>query len=68
MLAVRVESDLIAKNRLAVRFAFPYGSQSMQAADWTQPDKHQSALEIANGRDDGSSNVYIDAERLSPSI
>lgn len=44
MLAVTVESQLIASARLAVRIAFPYGSQTMQAADWKQPDKHQTKL------------------------
>lgn len=42
MLAVSVESPLVSSSRVAVRFAFPYGSQTMQAADWTQPEKHRS--------------------------
>ena len=33
--AFAVESDLVELGRLKVRIAFPYGSQSMQAADWT---------------------------------
>lgn len=44
LLAVSIESSLVGEGRLAVRFAFPYGSPSMQAADWTQPDRHQSRL------------------------
>jgi hypothetical protein len=44
LLAVTVESSLIDDGRLAVRFAFPYGSPSMNAADWEQPLKHQSKL------------------------
>jgi hypothetical protein len=44
LLAVVIESPLIAEGRLAVRVAFPYGSSSMQAADWNQPDKHQTTL------------------------
>ena len=44
LLAVAVESKLIDEGRLAVRFAFPYGSPSMQAADWNQPDRHQTTL------------------------
>ena len=44
LLAVTVESDLIAKKRLAIRFAFPYGSPSMQAAIWEQSNKHESRL------------------------
>jgi hypothetical protein len=44
LLAVTVESVLIDDGRLAVRFAFPYGSPSMPAADWQQPAKHHSKL------------------------
>ena len=44
LLAVAIESSLIGEGRLAVRLAFPYGSPSMQAADWEQPAKHQSKL------------------------
>ena len=51
LLAVRVESSLIRKGRLAVRLAFPYGSPGMTAADWDQPGKHQSTVisRTANG-------------------
>ncbi|MCM3900297.1 MAG: hypothetical protein ND866_01170, partial [Pyrinomonadaceae bacterium] len=53
LLAVSVESRLIDEGRLAVRFDFPYGSPSMQAADWKQPDRHQTALiRNSNGRAD----------------
>jgi hypothetical protein len=44
ILAVSVESPLIAEGKLSVRFAFPYGSQTIQAADWSQPEKHQSKV------------------------
>jgi hypothetical protein len=44
LLAVAIESPLIDEGRLAVRFAFPYGSPTIQAADWQQPGKHQSKL------------------------
>ncbi len=44
ILTVGVASPLIEGSRLAVQFAFPYGSQTMQAADWSQPDKHSSTL------------------------
>lgn len=40
MLVVRVDSDLIATDNLGVRFAFPYGSPTTQAADWQQGEKH----------------------------
>ena len=42
ILGVSVHSELIRDRRLTVRFAFPYGSQTMQAADWKQPEKHTS--------------------------
>lgn len=42
--AVYVESSHVADRRLAVKFAFPYGSQTMLAADWTQPNKHTSEI------------------------
>jgi len=41
LLAVVIDSRL---PRLAVRIAFPYGSPSMQAADWNQVDKHQTRI------------------------
>jgi protein-glucosylgalactosylhydroxylysine glucosidase len=44
LLAVTVESPMIAAGRLAVRFAFPFGSPGMQAADWKQPSRHRSRL------------------------
>jgi hypothetical protein len=44
LLAVTIESGLIASGRLAVRFDFPYGSSKMQAADWSQPAKHQTKI------------------------
>ena len=42
LLAVSIESSLIDDGKLAVRFAFPYGSPTMQATDWEQPAQHQS--------------------------
>jgi len=44
LLAVEIDSSLIRHGRLAVGFAFPYGSQQMQAADWTRPKNHQSRV------------------------
>jgi protein-glucosylgalactosylhydroxylysine glucosidase len=44
LLAVRIESPLINQQGLAVRFAFPYGSPEMTAADWKVPQRHQSKL------------------------
>lgn len=44
LLSVAIESPLIAAERLAVRFSFPYGSPSMQAADWRLPDRHRTLM------------------------
>jgi len=44
LLAVTVKSKLIGQRGLAVRFAFPYGSSAMSAADWNEPDKHQTRI------------------------
>jgi hypothetical protein len=54
LLAVTIESKLIDEGRLAVRFAFPYGlpaaaqiaswDKYISAADWQQPDKHESVI------------------------
>ena len=41
LLGVVIDSRL---PRLAVRISFPYGSPSMQAADWNQVDKHQTRI------------------------
>lgn len=46
ILLVSVESDLIGKRRIGIRLAFPYGSQNMQATDWTQPSKHTSKISL----------------------
>jgi hypothetical protein len=44
LLAVTVESPLIAEGKIGARFEFPYGSPGMPAADWRQPSRHQSRL------------------------
>lgn len=41
LLAVVVDSRL---PRLSVRIAFPYGSPAMQAADWSESEKHQTRI------------------------
>ncbi len=50
LLALAIESKLIDEGRLAVRFAFPYGSPSMQAAEWKQPARHQTKVVTNNQR------------------
>ncbi len=44
MLAVSIESPLLAGGRIAVRFTFPYGSPNMEGADWKSTPKHQSTV------------------------
>ena len=44
LLAVAIDSRLIQDGKLAVRFAFPYGSPGMNAADWNQPSRHESKI------------------------
>ena len=61
LLAVRVESSLIQERRLAVRFAFPYGSPSMAAADWEQPGRHQSTV-ISRNPNGASLHRRLDAD------
>ncbi|TYB56236.1 hypothetical protein FXF51_44730 [Nonomuraea sp. PA05] len=47
-IAVRLESPGLAE--VAVRLAFPYGSQAWgDAADWSQPDAHTSELRAREG-------------------
>jgi protein-glucosylgalactosylhydroxylysine glucosidase len=53
LLAVSIKSRLIDEGRLAIRIGFPYGSPSMQAADWNQPAKHETEIvSNNNGRAD----------------
>ena len=44
LLAVDLESELVRKGKLGVCFKFPYGSPGMSAADWAQPNKHQTEI------------------------
>ncbi len=53
LLAVRVASPLLAEDRLALTLAFPYGAAEWgNAADWTQPDRHQTQAVIDGNRAD----------------
>jgi len=42
LVAVVIESPLIASGRVAVRLEFPYGSPATNASNWDSPDKHLS--------------------------
>jgi hypothetical protein len=65
--AVHPEQDLLGVvidsrlPRLAVRIAFPYGSPSMQAADWNQVDKHQTRV-IADEKNHALIERELDGE------
>jgi len=51
LLAVSIESRLIRDGRLAVRFAFPYGSSEMSAANWEHGERHQTQRIDQTGND-----------------
>ncbi len=44
MLALSVESPLVAAGRLSIAFSFPYGSPTMSASDWNAERRHQTTL------------------------
>lgn len=44
LVAVRVESDLIAQQRISVSFAFPYGSPEKNASNWGAKERHTTHL------------------------
>ncbi len=47
ILAVRIESPLLAQGRLTISLAFPYGSSDWRAAgDWNHPDRHVTQMHI----------------------
>jgi hypothetical protein len=58
LLAVVIDSPL---RNLAVRIAFPYGSPAMQAADWNEPDKHQTRI-ITHEKDRALIARQLDAD------
>ncbi len=70
VLAVSIESSLISRGMLAVRFAFPYGSPAMQAADWDKPERHRTGVAklaragafLERTLDDDRYTVFINAE------
>jgi hypothetical protein len=60
LLAIRIDSILIAEGKLQIRLAFPYGSPAMQAADWQQSDKHQTTLASSSA---GSARLHREVDR-----
>ena len=67
LLAVSIRSTLIEKGGIAVRFDFPYGSPSMQAADWTQAAKHKTDV-VRKSRGRADIRRTLDADNYSVSI
>lgn len=51
LLAVRVESPLLAAGRLAIEVRFPYGSGDVTAADWDHPDAHKTEVSQAGSNE-----------------
>jgi protein-glucosylgalactosylhydroxylysine glucosidase len=67
LLAVSIESRLIDQGRLSVGFRFPYGSPSMQAADWNQPTHHQTEV-ISNNNGRASLRRTLDQDKYFAAI
>jgi len=44
ILAIFIESQLIAQKRLVIDFAFPYGSPDKTGADWTKSERHETEI------------------------
>ncbi len=42
--AVRVRSPLVASGQVGILLAFPYGSPEVNAADWSQPNAHETIV------------------------
>jgi hypothetical protein len=67
LLAVSIDSKLIEEGGLSVQFRFPYGSPSMQAAEWTQLLRHRTeVVSSKNGRAD--LHRTLDSDRYFVSI
>jgi len=44
LLAVSIKSKLLKRDQIGVALVFAYGSSSMQAADWDEPEKHETKV------------------------
>ena len=66
LLAVRVESPLIAQQKLKIVIAFPYGTHNVNMAVWDAPTKHQTTAAIAKNRVDFAR--VLDADRYSATL
>ncbi len=62
LLAVRIESPLLVRQRLAVQLRFPYGSTEWgRAADWNSADRHTTTCRIVDRQADLTRD--LDADR-----
>jgi hypothetical protein len=68
-ISARVESPLVAKGQLKIRFTFPYptGKHSDAASDWTCPWKHQTAL-VEDGPNGATLQRTLDSTRYHVNI
>lgn len=48
LLAVRIESPLVARGQIGVQLHFPYGTGATVTADWTKPEAHQTSVSQAS--------------------
>ena len=67
LLAVSIRSSLIDEGKLAIRFDLPYGSPSMQAADWKQPPVGHQTVAVRK-RDRVDIRRTLDGDRYFVSI
>lgn len=44
LIAVQIDSELIRRKQLGIRVTFPYGSPSMAAAIWNEPNRHRTEI------------------------
>jgi protein-glucosylgalactosylhydroxylysine glucosidase len=67
LLAVAIDSNLIREGRLSVRFAFPYGSPEMSAADWNHAARHRSDI-VGKPRNEVRLHRVLDADEYFVAI
>ena len=67
LLAVRIESPLLANGQVKVKLAFPYaGGEWRKAADWTKPERHHTKWTEHGNRSDFYRT--LDAEHYDVSL
>ena len=68
LVAVRVVSPLVRRGRIAIHLRFPYGTGGATAADWTQPEAHETALvrSTREARSSSAASTTTSTTRGSP--